>query len=57
MKKTCRKRKSENFAQWVERVAAACQGSSLEEVHDMIMDVCKTSYLAGIEDGRKIHMK
>lgn len=57
MKKEYRKRKDENLAQWVERIAAACQGRSLKEVHEMISEVSKTSYFEGIEAEREIHKK
>ena len=56
MKKEYKKQKGENLAQWVERIAAACQGRSLTEVHEMISEVSKTSYIEGVhaaEEPRK----
>lgn len=56
MKKEYKKQKGENLAQWVERIAAACQGRSLTEVHEMISEVSKTSYIEGVhtaEESRK----
>ena len=57
MKKEYKKQKGENLAQWVERIAAACQGRSLEEVHVMISEVCKTSYIEGANAERAISKK
>ena len=53
MKKEYKKQKGENLAQWCERIAAACQGRSLEEVHEMISEVSKTSYIAGVHAERE----
>jgi hypothetical protein len=39
MKKEYKKQKGENLARWCERIAAACQGRSLSEVHEMISEV------------------
>lgn len=52
MKKEYRKQKTENLAQWCERVAVACQGRSLAETIEMIQEVSKTSYIIGTDDGR-----
>ena len=52
MKKEYKKQKTENLAQWVERIAAACQGRSLKEVHEMISEVSKTSYIEGVHAAR-----
>ena len=57
MKKEHQKRKDENLAQWVERIAAACQGRSLKEVHEMISEVSKTSYIEGCNVERELHKK
>ena len=57
MKKEYRKRKGENLAQWCERIAAACQGRPLEEVHEMISEVSKTSYIAGVQAERELNKK
>ena len=51
------KRKDENLAQWCERIAAACQGRSLQEVHEMVSEVSKTSYIEGVNAERKISKK
>ena len=48
-----KKRNNENLAQWCERIAAACQGRSLSEVHEMIREVSKQSYIVGVQAGRK----
>ena len=48
-----KKRNNENLAQWCERIAAACQGRSLAEVHEMISAVSKESYIVGVQAGRK----
>ena len=48
MKKEYKKQKGENLAQWVERIAAACQGRSLEEVHAMTSEVSKTRHSEGV---------
>lgn len=53
MNKEYKKRSDENFAQWIERIAAACQGKSLEEVREMITEVCKQGYIKGVQSGRK----
>jgi hypothetical protein len=42
MKKEYKKRKDENLAQWVDRLAPACQGRSLTEVHEMLSELSKT---------------
>ena len=55
--KEYRKKKSENLAKWCERIAAACQGRSLQEVHEMISEVSKTSYIEGVLAERKISKK
>jgi len=57
MKKEYKKQKGENLAQWCERIAAACQGRNLKEVHEMISDVSKTSYIEGANAERAIHKK
>jgi hypothetical protein len=55
--KEYRKKKGENLAKWCERIAAACQGRSLQEVHEMISEVSKTSYIEGVLAERKISKK
>jgi hypothetical protein len=55
--KEYRKNKGENLAKWCERIAAACQGRSLQEVHEMISEVSKTSYIEGVLAERKISKK
>ena len=57
MKKEYKKQKGENLAQWCERIAAACQGRSLTEVHEMISEVSKTSYIEGVNDEREVGKK
>ena len=57
MKKEYKKQKGENLAQWCERIAAACQGRSLTEVHEMISEVSKTSYIEGVHAEREINKK
>lgn len=48
MKKEYKKRKDENLAQWIDRLAPAYQGRSLAEVHDMLTELSKTSYIEGV---------
>jgi hypothetical protein len=55
--KEYRKKKGENLAQWCERIAAACQGRSLQEVHEMISEVSKTSYIEGVHVAEEINKK
>jgi hypothetical protein len=55
--KEYRKKNGENLAKWCERIAAACQGRSLQEVHEMISEVSKTSYIEGVLAERKISKK
>ena len=57
MKKEYKKQKGENPAQWCERIAAACQGRSLTEVHEMISEVSKTSYIEGANAEREVSKK
>lgn len=57
MKKEYKKQKGENLAQWCERIAAACQGRSLTEVHEMISEVSKTSYIEGANAEREVSRK
>jgi hypothetical protein len=57
MKKEYKKQKGENLSQWCERIAAACQGRSLSEVHEMISEVSKTSYIAGVHAEREVSAK
>ena len=52
--KEYQKRKDENLAQWVERIAAMCQGRSLQDVHAMISEVSKTSYIEGVLTEREV---
>ena len=55
--KEYQKRKDENLAQWMERIAAMCQGRSLQDVHTMISEVSKTSYIEGVHAEREINRK
>ncbi len=55
--KEYQKRKDENLAQWVERIAAMCQGRSLQNVYAMISEVSKTSYIEGVHAEREINAK
>ena len=57
MQKEYKKRNDENLAQWVERIAAACQGRSLKEVHEMIREVSIVSYTEGTNVERELHKK
>ena len=57
MDKQYKKRKDETLARWVERIAAACQGRSLKEVHEMISEVSKTSYIEGVHAEREVRAK
>lgn len=57
IKKEYKKQKTENLAQWVERIAAACQGRSLKEVHEMISEVSETSYIEGVHAADEINKK
>ena len=57
MNKEYKKQKVENLAKWCERIAAACQGRSLQEVHETISEVSKTSYIEGVLAERKISKK
>ena len=57
MKKEFQKRKNENLARWVERIALACQGRSFAEVHEMISEVSKTSYIEGVYAEREVSAK
>lgn len=56
-KKNYQKRKDENLAQWCERIAAMCCGRLLQNVHDMISDVSKTSYIEGVHAERSVGAK
>ena len=56
-KKDYQKRKGENLAQWCERIAAMCCGRSLEDVHAMISEVSKTSYIEGAHAEQAINRK
>lgn len=55
--KDYQKREDENLARWCERIAAMCCGRSLQEVHEMISEVSKTSYIAGVHAEREINAK
>ena len=57
MKKEYKKQKGENLARWVDRIAAACQGRSLSEVHEMISEVSKTSYIEGVKTEKELEKK
>lgn len=57
MKKEYKKRKDENLAQWVDRLAPACQGRSLTEVHEMLSELSKTSYIEGVHADREVIAK
>jgi hypothetical protein len=57
MKKEYKKRKDENLAQWVDRLAPACQGRSLTEVHEMLSELSKESYIAGVHAEREVSAK
>ena len=56
-KKEYQKRKDENLARWCERIAAMCCGRSLAEVHEMISEVSKTSYIEGVHAEREVSAK
>ena len=55
--KEYQKRKSENLAQWVERIATMCQDRSFQDVHTMISEVSKTSYIEGVLAEREINAR
>lgn len=54
MKKEYRRRRNENLAQWIERIVPAMQGILLVDLHDMVTEVSKESYIAGVKNGMKI---
>ena len=57
MKKEQRKRKDENLAQWVSRLVPCMMGRGLVEVLDMVSEISKVSYLAGIKAAEEIEKK
>lgn len=44
-------------AKWCERIASMCCGRSLHDVHEMILEVSKTSYFEGVHAEREISAK
>jgi len=54
MKKEYKKRKDENLAGWIDRLAPACQRRSLTEVHEMLLELSKTSFIAGALAEREV---
>ena len=54
MEKTYKKRKGENLAQWIDRLAPACCGRALKDVHDILTMLSKQSYIEGFHDGEEI---
>ena len=56
-KKEYQKREDENLSRWCERIAAMCCGRSLEDVHEMIREVCVTSYIDGVHAECEIREK
>jgi hypothetical protein len=56
-KKEYQKREDENLARWCERIAVMCCGRSLQEVLEMVSEVSKTSYIAGVHAEREINAK
>ena len=57
MEKTYKKRKGENLAQWIDRLAPACCGRALTDVHDILTMLSKESYIEGFHDGEEIKDK
>lgn len=57
MEKIYKKRKGENLAQWIDRLAPACCGRALKDVHDILTMLSKQSYIEGFHDGEKIQTK
>lgn len=56
-KKDYQKKSGENLAQWCERIAAMCCGRSLQDVHQMISEVSKTSYFEGMDAEQEVSAK
>lgn len=57
MEKKYKKRKGENLAQWIDRLAPACCGRALSDVHDILTMLSKQSYIEGFHDGEEIKDK
>ena len=57
MEKTYKKRKGENLARWIDRLAPACCGRALADVHDILTMLSKGSYIEGVTDERRRHNK
>ena len=57
MKKEHKKRKDENLAQWVARLVPCMMGKGLAEVHDMVTEISKVSYIAGVHAQQEIDKK
>lgn len=57
MENTYKKRKGENLAQWIDRLAPACCGRALKDVHDILTMLSKQSYIEGVTDERRRHNK
>ena len=57
MEKEYRKRKGENLAQWIDRLAPACCGRALKDVHEILTMLSKQSYIEGFHAGAEIKIK
>ena len=55
MEKEYKKRKGENLARWIDRLAPACCGRGLADVHDILTMLSKESYIEGVIDERRRH--
>lgn len=54
MKKEYKRRKDETLSVWIERIVPAMMGKGLAEVHDMVAEVSKESYIVGVHAGQSI---
>ena len=57
--KEYQKRKDENLAQWVERLAADVMWNRIEPetIHDILSEVSVTSYIDGVNAEREVSAK
>lgn len=57
MKKTLQKRKKETLSQWIDRIYISCCDLEAVEIHEILSEVSKTSYIEGCLTERELNKK
>lgn len=57
MKKIFKKRKTETLSEWIDRIYISCQELEAIELHDILSEVSKVSYIEGVQTERELNKK